>query len=99
MEERVKIREMLARNLLTCVWLRNQLETVGMKSITAPVLSSTLNGVRRGPKATEIITKSLEILNAYEAAMAAIKSGIQFADDPDEERNHTTTDNEKKATA
>ncbi len=26
LKERVKIREMLARNSLTCVWLRSQLE-------------------------------------------------------------------------
>lgn len=75
LKERVKIREMLSRNSLSCVWLRNQLEADGLTGVTAPILSNTLNGARKGPKATAIIEKSLEILNAYETAMAAIKSG------------------------
>lgn len=63
-----KIKTTLWRNSLTHVWLINRLEDRGIKTEKTS-LSSILRGVRRGPKAEEIINASLLILDDYERKM------------------------------
>lgn len=67
-ERCTQIRVMLVKNLLTQTWLINQLEKVGIYADKTEI-SSILRGIRRGPKAENIISKSLEILKSYEEKM------------------------------
>ena len=64
-KERTFIRVKLAEYNLTQVWLRNELEERGIVTDKTE-LSSVIKGTRRGPKATEIIEGSVEILKHYE---------------------------------
>lgn len=64
-EKREFIREKLGKFSLSQVWLINELEEKGIITDKTE-LSSVIKGTRRGPKATEIINLSVEILENYE---------------------------------
>ena len=68
--KRFRIKEMLMRNVLTQIWLVNQLKRHGVQTDQTE-LSAVLNGRRKGNKATKIIITSLNILNDYEERMGA----------------------------
>ena len=64
-EKREFIRENLGKFSLSQIWLINELEERGIVTDKTE-LSSVIKGTRRGPKATEIIEGSVEILKHYE---------------------------------
>ena len=64
-----KVREKLLRHQLTVKWLALQLNKCGM-DVTYQNLCTALTGGRRGAVACNWLYKSMEILAAYEAALA-----------------------------
>lgn len=69
MKEREILRERLARNHLTFVWLINQLADKGIETEKSE-LSSVFAGTRKGNKADKILSASEEILTDYEKNFA-----------------------------
>ena len=63
--ERDEIRNRLARNRLTFVWLIAQLEKRGVITDKTE-MSGAVSGSRKGPKADLIIRESLAVLDEYE---------------------------------
>lgn len=63
--EGIQIKKRLLENHLTSVWLIHRLDQFGL-SVDKSLLSSILNGSRKGPKAVEVIEKSKVILDIYE---------------------------------
>lgn len=64
-EKREFIREKLGKFSLSQIWLINELEERGILTDKTE-LSSAIKGTRRGPKVTEIIESSFDILKSYE---------------------------------
>ena len=65
------IKEKIERFSLTFVWLVHRLADAGIFTDKFE-LSATLSCTRVGPKADEILRLSLEILDTYESAFAAV---------------------------
>lgn len=60
-----EIRDRVARNALTYVWLIKRLSDHGLFTDKYE-MSSVLSGVRGGPKADCILTESISVLDEYE---------------------------------
>ena len=60
-----QIKDKVARCTLTYTWLIHRLSDEGLLTDKFE-MSATLSGTRIGPKADEILRRSLDILNKYE---------------------------------
>lgn len=60
-----QIRDKVSRFTLTYTWLIHRLSDEGLLTDKFE-MSATLSGTRIGPKADEILCRSLDILNEYE---------------------------------
>lgn len=60
-----QIRDKVSRCTLTYTWLIRQLSDEGLLTDKFE-MSATLSGTRTGPKADEILRRSLDILDRYE---------------------------------
>ena len=67
-----KIRDKIEKSSLTYVWLVHRLSDAGIYTDKFE-LSAVLSCTRIGPKADEILRLSLEILDTYESAFAAVE--------------------------
>ena len=65
------IKEKIEKSSLTYVWLVHRLSDAGIYTDKFE-LSAVLSCTRIGPKADEILRLSLEILDTYESAFAAV---------------------------
>lgn len=65
MTDRDELREKLARNHLSYVWLIDQLRRKNVVTDKTE-MSSVVTGTRNGKKAETIISVSLDILDSYE---------------------------------
>lgn len=69
MTDRDELREKLARNHLSYVWLINQLKNKNVVTDKTE-MSSVVAGTRNGKKAETILSVSLDILDNYEKEFA-----------------------------
>jgi len=60
-----QIKDKVSRSSLTYTWLIHRLSDEGLLTDKFE-MSATLSGTRIGPKADEILCRSLDILNEYE---------------------------------
>lgn len=65
-----QIRDKISRFTLTYAWLIHRLSDEGLLTDKFE-MSATLSGTRIGPKADEILRRSLDILNEYEAKIVS----------------------------
>ena len=67
-----QIRDKISHFTLTYAWLIHRLSDEGLLTDKFE-MSATLSGTRIGPKADEILRRSLDILNEYEAKIVWVR--------------------------